>query len=107
MVLFFFIGFLVAVSAWSITTEFMLSGLEIEYKVEGAKREKLFWDNFPSFIILLLGIIFLIMIGGLYAGHIVFMCVYKKTTNESLKRSEKYGFLFSQFQTIKPNSGFL
>ena len=40
-------------------------------------------------------------------GHIVFMCHYKKTTNEALKRSEKYGYAFEQFQISKYSNGVL
>lgn len=47
---------------------------------------------------------FLIMLGGLYGGHLVFMCVFNKTTNEALKKSEKYGYNFMQYQRTKLSS---
>ena len=56
-------------------------------------REK-FFKNLPKFLVIIYAFIFFVMLGGLYVGHIVFMCHFKKTTNESLKRSEKYGYVF-------------
>lgn len=53
-----------------------------------------FFKNLPKFLVIIYAFIFFIMLGGLYVGHIVFMCHFKKTTNESLKRSEKYGYSF-------------
>ena len=47
------------------------------------------------------------MLGGLYFGHIVFMCVYTKSTNEALKKSEKYGYNLNQYQRVKSNLGIL
>ena len=44
--------------------------------------------------LIIISALFLIMLGGLYGGHIIFMSVYNKTTNEALKRSEKYGYNF-------------
>lgn len=51
--------------------------------------------NFSSeaaITLIVIGILFAVMLGGLYFGHIVFMGIYNKTTNEALKRSEKYGY---------------
>lgn len=59
-----------------------------------------FVKNFPKYLILLVAIIFFVMLTGLFVGHILFMCYYKKTTNEALKRSEKYGYLFTQYQRV-------
>jgi hypothetical protein len=47
------------------------------------------------------------MLIGLFMGHIVFQCYFRKTTNEALKKSEKYGYSMSQWQLIKSNSGLL
>ena len=47
-----------------------------------------------AIILIIVAVLFLIMLGGLYGGHIIFMCIYNKTTNEALKRSEKYGYKF-------------
>jgi len=47
-----------------------------------------------SFLLILIGTLFGFMVGGLFVGHIIFMCWFRKTTNESLKRSEKYGYKF-------------
>jgi hypothetical protein len=55
-----------------------------------------FWANFPTFLLLLISIVFLIMIGGLYGGHIYFMMRLSKTTNEALKNSD--GYNFKQFE---------
>ena len=66
--------------------------------------------NFSSIaaaILLVIDVLFLIMLGGLYGGHIIFMTVYNKTTNEALKRSEKYGYNFKQYQLISSNNGLL
>jgi len=38
------------------------------------------------------------MLLGLYFGHLVFMCCCWKTTNESLKRGERYLYFMRQFQ---------
>ena len=48
----------------------------------------------------MVAVIFLIMLAGLFIGHLMFMCYYKKTTNEALKRSEKYGYKFTQYQRV-------
>lgn len=74
----------------SVTSEVVYS----EYTLEPELDRQKFWKNLPKIILLIFAFIFLIMLGGLYIGHIVFMCHYKKTTNEALKRSEKYGYLF-------------
>ena len=50
-----------------------------------------------SFLIFL-ATIFLFMLFGLYTGHIIFLCWLKKTTNEALKKSEKYGYAMAQYQ---------
>jgi len=66
--------------------------------------------NFSSIaaaVLLVIDVLFLIMLGGLYGGHIIFMTIYNKTTNEALKRSEKYGYNFKQYQLISSNNGFL
>ena len=52
-------------------------------------------------------IIFSFMLIGLYLGHVVFQCYFRKTTNEALKKSEKYGYIMKQWQRIKSNSGFV
>ena len=48
-----------------------------------------------AILLIIIAFLFLIMLGGLYGGHIIFMCIYNKTTNEALKRSEKYGYKFN------------
>jgi palmitoyltransferase ZDHHC9/14/18 len=53
-----------------------------------------FFKNIPKMIVVFAALFFLVMLGGLYTGHIIFMCHFKKTTNEALKRSEKYGYSF-------------
>lgn len=49
-------------------------------------------------MLLLIAVVFGVMLGGLYFGHLIFMCIYNKTTNEALKSSEKYGYKFKQYQ---------
>ena len=63
-------------------------------------KEQKFVVNLPKYIVLIVAIVFLLMLTGLFVGHILFMCYYKKTTNEALKRSEKYGYLFTQYQRV-------
>jgi len=73
------------------TTDVTLKQLEIDsFDFDRAK----FFKNLPKILVIIYAFIFFIMLGGLYVGHIVFMCHFKKTTNESLKRSEKYGYAF-------------
>jgi hypothetical protein len=67
----------------------------------------MFLKNLPKILLIIVAFIFLVMLGGLYIGHIVFMCHFKKTTNEALKRSEKYGYSFEQFQMTKWNNGII
>jgi hypothetical protein len=62
--------------------------------------------NAPKYLLLVVAIIFLVMLAGLFIGHLLFMCYYKKTTNEALKRSEKYGYKFTQYQRV-PNGNTL
>jgi hypothetical protein len=38
------------------------------------------------------------MLLGLFLGHLIFMCYCWKTTNESLKRGDKYKYFMKQFQ---------
>jgi len=47
-----------------------------------------------AILILIIDAIFLVMIVGLYGGHVLFMTFFNKTTNEALKKSEKYGYNF-------------
>lgn len=54
-------------------------------------------ENIPKILVMIVAIIFLVMLAGLFIGHLMFMCYYKKTTNEALKRSEKYGYKFTQY----------
>ena len=62
--------------------------------VEHNNKELVDFSPAAAIILLIIDMIFIIMLGGLYGGHIIFMCVYSKTTNEALKRSEKYGYKF-------------
>ena len=57
-------------------------------------------SNIPKILLLVVAVIFLVMLAGLFIGHLMFMCYYKKTTNEALKRSEKYGYKFTQYQRV-------
>lgn len=57
-------------------------------------------DNIPKILLMVVALIFLVMLAGLFIGHLMFMCYYKKTTNEALKRSEKYGYKFTQYQRV-------
>lgn len=54
--------------------------------------------HFASAFLIFFASIFLFMLFGLYSGHIIFLCFMKKTTNEALKKSEKYGYAMSQYQ---------
>ena len=58
-----------------------------------------------AIILIILGVIFMVMLGGLYAGHIIFLSYFQKTTNESLKKSEKYGYNFRQYHRVKSGGG--
>lgn len=53
--------------------------------------------NVPKIMLMIFAVVFLVMLAGLFIGHLMFMCYYKKTTNEALKRSEKYGYKFTQY----------
>ena len=55
------------------------------------------FSSIAAVVLLVIDVLFLIMLGGLYGGHIIFMAIYNKTTNEALKRSEKYGYKFKQY----------
>lgn len=50
-----------------------------------------------AMFICFLCVVFGIMLIGLTGGHLIFMCYYKKTTNEALKKSEKYGYKMVQY----------
>lgn len=50
-----------------------------------------------TLLLLLITITFGLMLLGLFFGHLIFMCYCKKTTNEALKRSEKYGYSMIQY----------
>lgn len=51
----------------------------------------------PAYIIIVYAAIFVIMLTGLYCGHVFFMSIKQKTTNEALKKSEKYGYIMKQY----------
>ena len=62
--------------------------------IKNEANEIIGFSPVAAVVVLVIDIIFIIMLGGLYGGHIIFMCIYAKTTNEALKRSEKYGYKF-------------
>lgn len=61
----------------------------------------------PKYLLSLVAVVFLVMLAGLFIGHLLFMCYYKKTTNEALKRSEKYGYKFAQYQIVPNGNRFV
>jgi len=96
-VLFFFIIYMLGISGWSIFMQSRIAQFEEKHFDQKYDSNKQFWDNFPSYLLIAIAVIFLFFIIGLYIGHILFMCFYKRTTNEALKRSEKYGYKFTQY----------
>lgn len=80
MITFFYIVMIFFICIWSLT--------------KNSVREIPNFYPAAAIILIIIAVLFVIMLGGLYGGHIIFMCVYNKTTNEALKRSEKYGYKF-------------
>lgn len=80
MITFFYIVTIFTICIWGI--------------VKNNKKPIKNFSSETAVTLIIFAVLFLIMLGGLYAGHIAFMCVYNKTTNEALKRSEKYGYNF-------------
>jgi membrane-associated protease RseP (regulator of RpoE activity) len=80
MITFFYIVMIFLICIWSLTNN-------------GVKEIPNYYPA-AAIILIIIAVLFVIMLGGLYGGHIIFMCVYNKTTNEALKRSEKYGYKF-------------
>jgi hypothetical protein len=50
-----------------------------------------------SLINTLFGACFVFMLTGLFIGHLYFQGFLIKTTNEALKKSEKYGYFMTQY----------
>ena len=49
-------------------------------------------NDVMAVLIIIVAAFFLIMLTGLYCGHLFFLGIKQKTTNEALKKSEKYGY---------------
>jgi hypothetical protein len=105
LALFLFILYLMAVSIWSMVVQAKITQFQILHGLLLEQNKQMFWKNFPTILLMLMCLIFTIMVGGLYVGHIVFMSSFNKTTNEALKRSEKYGYKFKQFQRVRSHNG--
>lgn len=58
-----------------------------------------------AIILAVMAVLFGMMLLGLFVGHMIFMCYCWKTTNESLKRSDKYNYAMRQFQTTRSSFG--
>jgi len=111
-----FFHFVTSVFLYSVYTIVLCSySIKLDYDkyMSNPKRERfgpkssLFLRNLAEWIINIDAVFFILMLGGLYFGHIIFMCVYNKSTNEALKKSEKYGYLFKQYQLTKTNIGII